>query len=477
MARVLFVQDNGVNENLGLMSIAAVLRDAGHQVDLLLTEEHGRRFVPLAAAFQPDLIGLSFMTGNRHWARVTASRLKAHFETPIIVGGVHPTLFPEDIDFSAVDYLCVGEGEYPMLELTDALARGAPATGIRNLWVKTGSGITKNPLRDLIGDLDSLPMPHRRLYGRYEFIRRLPVKRFITGLGCPFRCTFCYNPLEMQLFAGKGRYIRQKSVERVIAEIHEAREEGCLRRVHFSDDLFGLNRRWLDEFLAVYSREIGLPFSCNVRIDLVDDDWARAMAAAGCWGVSFGIESGSARLRNQILKKNLADDVIVANARCLKKHGIRLVTSNMFALPGETLEDAFKTLSLNQQVRPDYTRASILLPYPKTEIATQAVAAGLLPDDFSIASFDRPENGGPPTLRLPHLRQLRNLRALFNLAVRFPWLTPVVRCLVSWAPPSLLAPLRVTEGLENMAYHQLLNFAGLRYGLHIASTALRDVWN
>ncbi len=79
MARVLFVQDNGVNENLGLMSIAAVLREAGHQVELLLTEEHGKRFVPLVAAFQPDLIGLSFMTGSRQWARVTASRRASMF--------------------------------------------------------------------------------------------------------------------------------------------------------------------------------------------------------------------------------------------------------------------------------------------------------------------------------------------------------------------------------------------------------------
>ncbi|MGE5360885.1 MAG: B12-binding domain-containing radical SAM protein [Bacteroidales bacterium] len=477
MARVLFVQDNGVNENLGLMSVAAVLREAGHQVELLLTEEHGRRFIPLAAAFHPDVIGLSFMTGNRRWARATASRLKAHLDTPIIAGGVHPTLFPEDIDFGVFDYACVGEGEYPMLELTDALARGLPASGIQNLWVKGASGIVRNPVRDLIHDLDSLPMPYRQLYGKYEFIRQLPVKRFITGLGCPFRCTFCHNPLEMEVFAGKGRYIRQKSVERVIAEIRDAREDGYLRRVHFSDDLFGLNRRWLDEFLAAYKRDVGLPFSCNVRVDLVDDGLARAMAEAGCWGVSFGIESGSEHLRNEILKKNLSDEAILANARCMKKHGIRLVTSNIFALPGETLDDAFKTLSLNQRLRPDYTRASILLPYPKTEIAAQAVAAGLLPHDFSIASFDDPANGGPPTLRLPHLRQLRNLRATFNLAVRFPWLTPVVRRVVNWAPTWLLAPLRVTEGLENMAYHQLLNLAGLRYGLHVASTALRDVWS
>ncbi len=474
MARVLFVQDNGVNENLGLMSIAAVLREAGHQVELLLTEEHGRRFIPLVTSFQPDLIGLSFMTGSRQWARATASRLKAHFDTPIIVGGVHPTLFPEDIDFSSVDYLCIGEGEYPMLELTDALVRGQSTAGIRNLWVKTSSGICKNPVRDLIQDLDSLPRPYRRLYDKYEFIRRLPVKRFITGLGCPFRCTFCHNPLEMEVFAGKGRFIRQKSVERVIAEIRDAREDGHLRRVHFSDDLFGLNRRWLDEFLTAYGREVGLPFSCNIRVDLINDERARAMAEAGCWGVSFGIESGSEHLRNEILKKNLSDEAILANARCLKKHGIRLVTSNILALPGETLDDAFKTLSLNQQLRPNYTRASILLPYPKTEVAAQAVAAGLLPEDFSIAAFD---NGGPPMLRLPHLRQLRNLRALFNLAVRFPWLTPVVRRVVNWAPPWLLAPLRVTEGLENMAYHQLLNLAGLRYGVHIASTALRDVWS
>jgi len=303
MGRFLFIQDNGVNENLGIMSIAGVLKTHGHEVDLILLDEHPKNYFDLIDQYNPDLIGFSFMTGNRRWAFTAAKKIKQHLNKPIIFGGVHPTLFPEDINLSYVDYICVGEGEYPVLELINGIENGDDCSTIKNLWTKKNGFVIKNPLRDLIRDFDSLPLPYREIYYKYKFIRDLPIKRFISGIGCPYRCTFCHNPIQMKMYKGKGKFVRKKSVDRIIKEVRYVKDRFILKRVHFSDDIFVLDKRWLMNFLEVYRKEIHLPFSCNIRIDQVNEEIVREMHESGCWGMAYGIESGSEQIRNELLKK------------------------------------------------------------------------------------------------------------------------------------------------------------------------------
>ena len=145
MGRFLFIQDNGVNENLGVMSIAGVLRAHGHEVDLILTDEHPKNYLDLIDRYDPHLIGFSFMTGNRGWAFTTAKKIKQRLNKPIVFGGVHPTLFPEDIDFNYVDFLCVGEGEYPVLELLNGMEKGEDCSGIQNLCQNCVPEIPQTP--------------------------------------------------------------------------------------------------------------------------------------------------------------------------------------------------------------------------------------------------------------------------------------------------------------------------------------------
>ncbi len=474
MGRFLFVQDNGVNENIGVMSIAAVLEEGGHDVDLILTDEH-KNYLDLIVQYNPDLIGFSFMTGNRRWAFNMAKRIKAHVNKPIIFGGVHPTLFPEDIDFSYVDFLCVGEGEYPILELMNAMENGDDTTRIQNLWVKNGHDIIKNELRDLIQDLDSLPLPKRELYYKYGFIRDLPIKRFISGIGCPYQCTFCHNPMHIKMFKGHGTFLRKKSVQRVINEIRQVKEKYVLKRVHFSDDLFVLDKQWVKEFLALYRKEIDVPFSCNIRVDRVDEEMIKDMYESKCWGVSFGIESGSDRIRNGILKKNLKEEVIVKHAAIFKKYNIKMKITNLLGLPEETLEEAFQTVAINQRIRSDYTGASVLVPYPKTGIVDYAIQKGLLPGDFSIHSFDQVMRRS--VIESPYTREFENLCALFNLTVKFPKITPVTKRLIKLPLQKVFSLLRLWEAFEGMLYHQLFNVAGFRYTYHIYRNVVRDVWN
>ena len=366
MGRLLFIQDNGVNENLGIMSIAGVMRAHGHDVDLILQDEHPKHFFDLIDQSSPDLIGFSFMTGNRVWASSTAKAIKQKFNKPIIFGGVHPTLFPEDIDLNYVDYICVGEGEYPVLELMNAIENDQDCSKIPNLWASQNGSAVKNPLRDLIQDFDSLPLPYREIYYKYKFIRDLPIKRFVAGIGCPYRCTFCHNPMQIKLHKGKGAFVRKKSVDRVIKEVRDVKERFILKRVHFSDDTFTLDKKWLEDFLEAYKNNIAIPFSCNIRIDQVNEGIIRKMYESGCWGVAYGIESGSEEIRNGLLKKNLKEEDIITNTKTIKKYGIKVRTTNLMGLPGETLEDAFKTLEINLNIFSKRSKHKIPGRFPHT---------------------------------------------------------------------------------------------------------------
>ena len=144
-------------------------------------------------------------------------------------------------------------------------------------------------------------------------------------------------------------------------------------------------------------------------------------------------------------------------------------------LPEETLEEAFQTITLNQKIHVDYTGANVLVPYPKTEIVDYAIERGLLPANYDIHHFNQVLRKA--LIKSPYQREFENLCALFNLTVKFPFLTPLTRKLIKLPFSRLFSILRLWEALENMLYHQLFNLAGFRYFFHIARNVVRDVWS
>jgi radical SAM superfamily enzyme YgiQ (UPF0313 family) len=277
------------------------------------------------------------------------------------------------------------------------------------------------------------------------------------------------------MFKGHGSFLRKKTVQRVIKEIRHVKDNYVLKRVHFSDDLFVLDKKWVKEFLVAYRKEIDIPFSCNVRVDRVDEEMIRDMHASKCCGVSFGIESGSDRIRNGILKKNLKEEDIVKNAGIFKKYGIKMKITNLLGLPDETLEEAFQTIEINQRIKSDYIGATVLVPYPKTGIVDYAIERGLLPPDFSIHNFDQVMRRS--IIKSPYTREFENLCALFNLTVKFPCITPLTKKLIKLPLQRLFSVLRLWEAFEGMVYHDLFNLGGFRYTYHIYKNVIRDVWS
>ncbi len=429
-ARILFVLRQIDYEPQGIMQLAAMLKAAGHEVGLTVAALEDP--VKAARRFAPDVLAYSVFTGSQQEYVTLNARLKEATGALSIFGGPHPTFFPEIIEAEGVDAVCIGEGEGALCDLADALTNGKPIQTIANLWVKEDGQIHRNPIRPLIHDLDSLPLPDRALvYQKDHFTGQSGLKHFIASRGCPYRCTFCFNQAMGEIVGSSWHKIRRRSVDHLLEEIEQVRASYPLSFVVFLDDLFIVPREWVEIFAREYSRRIGLPFFCNIRANLVDEDLVRLLKSAGCVSVGMGVETGNDRLRNMVLKRHLSKEQMVRAADLVHEAGIALVTTNMLGLPTGTLEDDFETLELNVACRAQYANAFLYQPYPRTELGEFTRELGLLAssiDEISTSAWDR------SILQFPsprHRLMTENLAKLFALAVAYPRLVPWLHRLIA----------------------------------------------
>lgn len=424
--RVAFLQREWF-ENIGIMSLAALLKEAGYEVEAFVNSGE-RDIVNSVKKYAPRVVCFSSTTGEHLWALETAKKIKVIPNVFTVFGGHHPTFFPDIIENPEVDAICRGEGELPLLELVRSLESGAPKYDIKGLYLKKNGKIVKNEFPALIENLDGFPFPARDIYDKYPEFQKNPTKHFMASRGCPFNCSYCYNHILRNMYEGKGKFVRMRSAEHVIKELKQTKLKYPLRTVFFDDDVFIFNKNWLYDFLKKYREQIGVPFICNVQATLLTGETAARMKKAGCFRVSMGIETGDERLRRSLLKKNVSDTQIIDAAQNLKKYGIKILTNNMMCLPEETLDEALKTIRLNIRIGTEYPWCSILQPYPGTEIEKYSVAKGLMkPKDhrsFSSTFFkDSP-------LKQKNINELVNLQKFFYLAIKLPFLVPIIKILI-----------------------------------------------
>jgi len=428
---VLFIAQQIDYEPQGIMHLSSALKAAGHQVELAVATHHDP--LEVAREFKPDVAGYSVITGSQRYYLELNRRLKAAIPGLFSVfGGPHPTFFPEMVSEEGVDGICRGEGEGALVELVDMLAAGGPANVLEldNWSFRRNGDMIVNPVRPYIEDLDALPFPDRALvYERDPISARSKIKHFLTGRGCPYNCTYCFNHALSEIYGGKGRRFRQRSVDHVLEEVGWVRDHYPLEFVVFVDDTFVLSREWLAEFADKYPGKIGLPFFCNTRANLVTEEQVRLLKAAGCHSVSMGVETGSDRLRNELLKRHMSQAQILEAARLIREGGLRFTTTNMIGLPTSTLEDDFETLELNIQARPSYAHIFIFQPYPRTELGEftreHGWMVGTFDDigevawDHSVLDFDE-----------AHQRGLAVLQRFFAIGVEWPWTVPLIKRLM-----------------------------------------------
>ena len=436
MAKIAFIQQ-ALFEYLGPMYLSSFLKQNGHEVEVII-ENRKKELVELVRKSNPDLVAFSCTTGIHLWAIDIARMLKEELGILNIFGGSHPTFFSEMIDTPGVDIIAIGEGEHALLKLANCIDKNEDITNINNLWVKKDGIVHKNPLRPLIQNLDDLPFPDRELYSKYDILKKLTVKKFIAGRGCPHSCSFCFNCTLREMYKSKGKYVRKRSVDNVIAEIKTVKENYNLEVVRFSDDTFTFDHKWLFEFCKRYKEEINVPYECLIRADEVNEEVIKNLKESGCILVQFGIESGNERIRKEILNKHVTDKQIINTGRLLKKYGIVFGASNMVGLPTETLDDVYKTMELNSLIKVDIPICNILQPYPKTKILSYAKEHNLIEDDFNINNLN-PDILSQWDVNLSPIksdckREMLNFHKFFYFYVKYPFLKPIIRKLVKLPP-------------------------------------------
>ena len=419
----------------GIMGISAMLKRGGHSTELVMEGDAGKAVLEILRA-DPDVVLFSTLTatGDFEWSLEVARGIKQKDATVLTVfGNLHPTLFPEEtMADPAVDIICRGEGEFPALELCDRLDRGEPYSDIPGLWVRTSGGVVRNPAGMFCDDLDVLPFPDYDLYQKYGFFDRVDSFDVIAGRGCPFSCNFCMNSTLKELFHGHGRFVRKFSPAYMIRELEEVKSKYRPKSFKFCDDLLSFHKGWLREFSQLYKARIGLPFLCSVTADTVDDETIALLAGAGAYMISMGIETGNETMRHNLLNKKVNNSKFEEAARMIHRYGAKVLTTNILGFPGETVDNAFETISLNQNIKADVVYFSVFQPYPQLPLTKTMEASGnfkpVPPGEFNTMFWKG------SILQQENISQLVNLHKFFFLVFKFPWLKPLVKLLIRLPP-------------------------------------------
>lgn len=428
--KVLFLSFDYLTQPLGIAHLAAALHQAGHEAEVAALGDLARQEA-LLRHFKPQILCLSLITGQHVLFVERARQIKAaHPHLLILAGGPHPTFYPECLQEPCLDAICRGEGDRALPAFVDAVAsRGALPESLANWWIKRPDGsFSCGEVAPLVGDLDRLPFPDRAIFDRACPGAR-PVAVFVmASRGCPFNCSYCFNHAYRELYRGHGGMCRRRSVGNVIAEIQQLRQRYPLQIVVFQDDTFNLDRTWLEEFARRYGRQVGLPFHCHLRADLLDESGAELLRQAGCLSVKLGLEAGREQVRNGVLKRGMTLEQFERACVLLHRNGIRFATENILAVPGTSLEDDLCTYEVNRRVRPQHTFATLMQVYPRTGIADYALRHGYASSPITEFPATFYEDS---TVSISHKEQRGRLRALFALGVSLHLPVALIRLLIN----------------------------------------------
>jgi len=374
---------------LGLAYIAAVLETGGVEVKIIDAPAVDMDFDDIKRElerFSPDLVAITAVTPTIDIAlNVAEISKKACPGALIVLGGYHPTFtYSKLLENDFIDLVVLGEGEYTMLEIVQALEKGAD---LRNVKGIAGKGFQTLP-RDVTVDLDSIPFPARHLLPMddYKIMHmKLPIGTLISGRGCPYHCSFCASS------AMHGHKLRLRSSKNVVDEMEHLVEDHDAEILAFMDDTFTLNKqRVYDICDDLKERKIDNYWGCTARVDTISDDLLKKMTDAGCITLLLGVESADQQSLDEI-NKNITIDRIRKTFELTKKHGVRTIASVVLGMPGDTRKSINNTIRFVKSLKPNYAIFSLATPYPGTEFYLKSLEDNLIKtDDWSKFSLLTP---------------------------------------------------------------------------------------
>lgn len=355
------------------------------------------------------LVGISLVTDDYVKAVKITLSLKANCQVPVVWGGAHVNVMPEE-SLNFADAICLGEGESAIVDFSKAyFEKGEFDYIIKNWWYSVNGQIIKNEIRDLIEDLDQLPLPDFNVEDHIliqndtlqKGVYDLPDGEYciMSSRGCPYSCCYCYNNYRRKQFTGKGRYLRLRSLENVMEELEQAkRVYKNMNKVSFYDDSF-LTRSIEDfrKFEHLYTEKINLPFFALIEPMAFNYDRVKILKNSGLVKLQIGIQTGSERVNKTIYKRDISNDKVIEMAHALKKLDLEILYDVIFNNPYETQDDMKETIAfLLQLPRPFRLQGYNLIFYPGTEITANALADGYIQKNQqeSVATIES-ENDSP----------------------------------------------------------------------------------
>jgi len=422
-------------ENLGVEYLSSALKSAGHEVELvfdpgLFDDKYYFHIPSIGKIFnqrekiikriinsKPDLVCFSVMTDTYKWGVDVAKSIKDKIKSPIVFGGIHPTLVPEDvIKNDCIDIIGLGECEEAIVELCEKLSKNEGIKDVKNFWVKENGVVFKNELRQINTNLDSTLFPDKELFA--DDVRIKDCYMIQTSRGCPFRCSYCSNAFLLDLYKKKGGYLRRRSVDNVIEELRIAKEKFNFKTVSFMDDIFTSNKKWLDDFSKKYMKYINVPFRAISHPLYLDDETAIMLKKAGCYRIELGLQSTNENYRRKILKRREKNEHVIKAFKACENANLSLMVDHIFGLPGETEQQLKDDAIFYNNFKIDRIGCFWLEYFPKTEIVNISKNMGVI-DDKRIRNIDMANekmyHDGGSVVDKNHERTIKNYDFLFKL--------------------------------------------------------------
>lgn len=392
-----FYSPDGNEIAMPIASMSAYLKREFPDVEVLLEPvlilRDAERYSPANYArtiqsLDADLIAFSVMSPHWYPMEPYFAEIKRLMPSlPILIGGYQAMLSQEETMANPnIDYICVGDGEYAIGNMVRHLrGEDGPADG---MWERLIDGDIYRTEPHQNGDLAALPFPDYDIFSRdgsFEGVNSsifgpkgrlvLPV---MTGRGCPYRCTYCCNTPILEGWKSKKTFLRKYEPEAMVAELERLRDEYKVGYFEFWDELFLSNLKFVRTFFEIYKARIRLPFSINSRVEVMNEEFCRTAAEAGCHTIWFGIESGDEEFRAKMLGRKMSNQQVIDAADNCRKAGIFRLTFNIVGAPLETATSMRKTLELNKRIAPEFFFFFPYIPLRGTPLYNIAEREGLL---------------------------------------------------------------------------------------------------
>jgi len=396
MEKVILVQpENTINEAayvpLGLISLAAYIRDYFEVRIMDLRYDSLDYFYHLIEELKPMTIGFSILTGSCIRQIVTISKeiKRNHPNVKIVVGGIHATFFPKQTLINPyIDFVVINEGEEVLLNLLRAIDKDSEFSDISNLgWKDKDGGVNINKNHKDFINMNALPMPAWDLIDVNRYIKSLSknenekVINIYTSKGCPFPCSFCYN-----LYFNDKKW-RSKRAEIAVDEIEFLYNRYGINYFIVHDDNFVVDKeRSLRIAELIIKKGLRIKYSIDMRIDSFEYDFLKQLKESGMNELRVGCESGSNRVLKEVLSKNITTQKIIRAVEIAKKLDINLILSFVIGWPTETIEERQDTIDLIIKLQKSYHKAAIYplwiyIPYPGTKLFNKAMEMGFKKPD------------------------------------------------------------------------------------------------